>query len=377
MIEDIWIHDINEFKEIRNQWDRAIVESNGDNPFLLSEFVITWWEINYQEKKLCIYILKQNENIIAGFPLYIFKPPTLFSLKRIQQIGDDFANLTEPFSKLDIDLFENHFLKSLKKLKNWDTIDLPRIRSRFLEQYRKNNKVNKFKSLVFQESSNASIIIDMNSEDFLMTVSSNLRNNVRKARKKAEKIGSVKLMKMEAPNDIEKLIDDFFLFSIETRFDRGGRSEFTDIKKQDFTRQILLKYSSKGLLDAHVLYFGEIMAAISFGYRFQKGFKWIFTTYNPDLQKISPGHTLIFELINYCYKIGDPYFDTYGGGHVFYKKQWCNKFDSLYYFIIFNNTFSNIIFYVARTIKLKILKLYLGNQRIRHYYLSFFKKLKK
>ena len=375
-MESSWIHDLKDFLKIRDDWDLALETSEADNPFLLSEFIVTWWQINHQGNDLCIFILKNNEKIFAGFPLYISRNTTSsFGLKRIQQIGDNFANLTEPFSIVELDKFEFHFINSLKKLKNWEFLDLPRIRSGFFERYREKNKVAGLRMIVFKDNLNASIIIDRNSEDYLMTVSSNLRNNVRKARKKAKKLGEIVLNKIEAIKDIENLYNKFILFSIESRHNRGSSSEFIDKMKQEFTKKLLIRFSSKGLLDAHALFFGETLAAISFGFRYKKGFKWIFTSYNPDLHNISPGHTLIFELVNYCYQRGDSYFDTYAGGQVFYKKQWCNKFDSLYHFMIFNNNIKAILYFPFIKIRLKFLKFVLTNSRIHNYYFLLRKKL--
>ena len=340
-----WISDIEEFKTVRDEWDEALECSGADNPFLLSDLIISWWEVFGRNRKLSIFVLYNKGSIVGGFPLYIerlsFKKG---SLRRLQHIGNGYSNITEPFYLLDSNKFKKRFFTALKANPEWDLLYITRLRTDFIGfskgDLRQFDKVreNGVRVIISSHDQNAKITISQNAESYLMTCGKNLRNNVRKARKKAESIGKVVLVKIDDFEEINNLYDLHIEFSINSHAVRNRRSAFDDQRHREVAKKIISSFARRQYLDAHVLKFGDVISAVSFGYRFGDGLKWIFTSYNSQLSHTSPGHTLIYELIDYAYRNGDPYFDMYYGGNVFYKRQWCNKFHPLYDVKIFNST---------------------------------------
>ena len=43
-MKTIWLEDIESFKKISSDWDRALLFSGEDNPFLFSGFLLAWWK---------------------------------------------------------------------------------------------------------------------------------------------------------------------------------------------------------------------------------------------------------------------------------------------------------------------------------------------
>ena len=351
VMEIRWIKDIEEYKSIRDDWDKALEASNADNPFLLSDLIITWWEHFGDYKELRIFVLYEDGQIVGGFPLYVNRLPLKYmKLRCLQQIGDGFANVTEPFYVISSGEFKKYFYNGLKIIKAWNFLDLPRLGISARNYQFKNDG---FKVISVSPDTNPIIEIENDAESYIMSRGKNLRNNVRKARKKAKKIGDISLIKINNIPEIKTAYDNYIDYSVSSFSRRGKKSAYADKKISEFTLNLINAFALKNHIDAHILKFGDVTAAISFGYRFKKGFKWIFTSYNPELHNISPGHTLIFELINFSYKNNDPYYDMFAGGNVYYKQQWCNKFVPLYKVKIFNNNIQSNIGHILYKLYLK------------------------
>ena len=126
-----WITNINEFIKLKDDWDKALKTSKADRPYLLSDLIITWWDIYKKGKRLQIFILMNEQDVIvAGFPLYIMRSHIKKGgFRRIMQIGDGFANYTEPFYSIDVNLFRKFFIMAINELRGWEIIFLPSIKS--------------------------------------------------------------------------------------------------------------------------------------------------------------------------------------------------------------------------------------------------------
>mgnify|MGYP001168071453 CR=1 FL=1 len=341
-----WISKIEEFESVRDEWDDALKRSGADNPFLLSDLIISWWKFFGINKRLHIFVLYANGFIKGGIPLYCKEiKPNLrikgFShrgpkLRSLQHIGDDYANITEPFYIPNSELFMEKFLYGLSVLPKWDYCQLNRTKTNCFK-IRSSTLIKGREVTVLKRKTNTNpvILIKQNAEGYLKRRGKKLRQNVRYYKRKAEKYGPVSLNRSNDLSEMLSLFDKHVSFSINSRKDRN-KSIYLDNRHYETTKSIIKSFGSKGLLDVHELRFGNETAAISFGYRFGVGYKYIFPSFNPKFSHLSPGSTLIHELLENAYQRGDPYFDMYSG-NVFYKDQWCDTFLPLYEVRMFNS----------------------------------------
>jgi len=350
-----WITNINEFIKLKDDWDKALKTSKADRPYLLSDLIITWWDIYKKGKRLQIFILMNEQDVIvAGFPLYIMRSHIKKGgFRRIMQIGDGFANYTEPFYSIDVNLFRKFFIMAINELRGWEIIFLPSIKIDFIGIENEIYKSYEYDSLLDYDT-NAVINIYCDADTYLMSRGQNLRHNVKRYRAKAKAIGEISLLKINKVEEIVSFADLYIQFSIESRKKRGSKSSFEDSLKAEFLRKISKVFANQDRVDLHVLRFGEEIAAITFGWRYGDGYKYILTSYNPKLSHIHIGYILTYELLNYAYNNKDSYFDMFGGGGVFYKKDWCNSFSVLYNLILFNNSIFGAFAHQALKIKNRI-----------------------
>lgn len=347
-MESRWIEDINEFDKIKEDWDLGLELSKADNPFLLSDFIITWWEFLGKNHRLEIFVLFDNNEILAGFPLYIKK----FAFNKgflscLCQIGDSFANINEPFYRIDKKAFTRIFFQAVSYIKNWDYMHFINIKNKFLTYEVKSKTNNDTFFHCISDLNELNPLIEVQEEVDLMVkkYGKKLRRNINYYRKKLEQNGPVQLVEYDELSKIEDLCNQYIQFSKESRKKRGKLSSYENYDFEKCSIEIIKRFAVKGRVFAHLLKNDSEIIAIAFGYKYGTSYKWIFTSYNPNYELSSPGYTLIYELINYVYEKKLNYIDLYSGGEVFYKKQWANKFLPLIDLKIFNNNLLGIIIY--------------------------------
>ncbi len=341
-MENIWIEKIDEFLDIAPDWDEAVAASGEDNPFLLSDFIKTWWKYYSKNKKLLIFAVYDRGEIIAGIPLYL-KRKTF--QKIITHIGDLNANVTHFFSinkKLN---FVDSLMSSLEKRDDWDILVLDRVLSTHPTMRNLKETKSLFSGLyiyyLFDAGFNGIIDLTKGYGVILENLSTRLRRYLRKSKKEINENGELKLQRVSGASNVRSLFKTYRDLSIKAFRKRKNFSAFEDKNRSNFYEELLILFDQKNRLDAHKLTAKDATLGISFGYRFGKGFKWILTAFNPHYSQLRPGHLLIDALIQEAIHKGDPFFDMYYGGEVFYKQQWCTKLVSLKRLEICRKTFIN------------------------------------
>ncbi len=344
MIEHKWIEEIEEFEKMREEWDTALEASGTQNPFLLSYFIISWWKSHSKGLRLAIFLLLDNGSIIAGIPLCISKQ---FGRNIISHIGGCHANITHPFltdPKID---FVSYLIGALRSKRGWDVLTLDRVVDG-------NKLINDCKDMGLGGSkglkcniSEAGLdgIIDLSAgfDEIIKNIPKRLRRYLRSSKESVSEMGGLTLNRVTGAEEVRKLFAEFKGMSLKAFESRDGVSAFQDARCASFYGELLPLLDGKGMLDAHRLTAGPHTLAISFGYRFGPGFKWILTTFNPDHDKLRPGHLLIESLVTEAIAKKDPYFDMYYGGDVYYKQQWCNKMVPLKKIQIYRDNIFNIL----------------------------------
>ena len=357
------VEDIKDFQDIAGEWDEALIQSGENNPFLLSDFITSWWKYYSKNRKLRVFVIYDKEKITAGIPLYLERR----NLRRtITHIGGPDANVTQFFAKNSgINLIE-YLISSLEKREDWDILILDRVLSTNplikLIENSKSLGSDKFIYYIFDAGFNGIIDLTKGYNEVFQNISQRLKRYILKGKRDIGKTGELRLHKISGPSNVRSLFKTYRELSIKAFNIRNNTSVFKSEKRYMFFDELLTKFDKKNRLDAHMLTAGDHTLGISFGYRFGKGFKWILTTFNPDFYQLRPGHLLIEALINDSINRGDPYFDMYYGGEVFYKQQWCPNMIPLNRVEICRNNFFNKSLSLARN-SLKSNKVFMESAR--------------
>ena len=348
-----WVEEIGKFQEIRGEWDEAVIGSGAYNPFLLSDFIITWWKHFGGGRALRIFVVYDGQRITGGLPLYIRKGGCREAFARsLCYVGDHAANYTEP-------LYAGPEAEVLPMLKNslaakrdWDVLYLTDLRpeSRMLSECRGMGTDRRFSLRIFQDHMNWAIDLSMGQEKYLSAISSKLRRDLRAKRRHLESdLGELKLRAITGEAEVERHFDLYAEFSVNTFAERDKNSNFENRRYAGFFREFLVLMDRNRRLDAYALTAGDKILALGFGYRFGKGFNWVLTAYNPEHRYFRPGYLLIEELIKLVLSRGETCYNWYGYER-FYKSQWCNNRSPLYSLAIVRSSIRGRAYRALRSI---------------------------
>ncbi len=337
-----WIENIKDFQLIAEEWDSALFSSGSDNPFLLADFIITWWKHYCRNKRLMIFCVYENDRIIAGIPLY---EENKKFLKIVSYIGACAANVTHFLLKKSGFNAMECLISSLGTKKDWDILVLDRVLSNdtILEGVKNVSErySDKFFCDILDAGFEGKIDLTLGYKSVLNHLPNRLYRHLKSNKKRLSKIGELRLSRVGSTSNIVELFDEYRDLSIKSFNMRNDISAFKNRTFSNFFRELLVTFDKKTMLDAYRLALNDITLGIGFGYRFKKGFKWILSVFNPDFQQWRPGHLLIEALVQEAINNGDPYINMYYGGDLLYKRQWCAQLTPLKRIEIYKKNFIN------------------------------------
>lgn len=339
-----WIRDIAEFQHIAGAWDRALDQSGQWNPFLLSDFLMSWWHYYREGRELRMLLLYDQDRIIGGLPLYWSRQPLLPGvgrvLRRLSYLGDRAANYTEPLMGQLTEPLVPLIERALMELETWDVLHLTDVpgTSRLFAEWQRGGWSGRLGSLRLPDHQNWAIDLRMGQEAYWATMSKKLRRDLRSKRRHAEqRYGPVRLAPVHGAEDVTRLFALFVQYSRESFARRHRVSAHEDRCYSGFFCDFLLALERAHRLDAHALFAGDTVLAVSFGYRYGPGVNWALTAYNGACAYVRPGYLLIEELIAETLRRGQTRYNWYGYDR-FYKTQWCNEHTPLVQVFVFNRT---------------------------------------
>ncbi len=169
-----WIEDIREFKDIAKDWDDALIASGSGNPFLLSDFIITWWKHFYRGSALRIFFVHNGNKIAGGIPLCIKRGGPRYGFARmLSHIGGSAANYTEPlYSSLDAPVV-SLLREALSQRRDWDVFYLSDVRpeSKVLQESISSSGDKRFLFYLVQDHMNLAIDLSGGLDNYLASIS--------------------------------------------------------------------------------------------------------------------------------------------------------------------------------------------------------------
>lgn len=314
-----WITDIVEFRKISQDWDRLLIESNEDNPFLLSAFHITWWKYFSSDLSFRFLIFYENGRIIGGLPLVLDRRGNL------EFPGGVAANYTEPlYAVMNRHIIWAGILEALRESDDWRCFYLKRIRRSRFDMGMLDKKASLGKKIlcdIYPVEHTYLAKIPHDFHGFRDKLSQKLRYYVRRSEKEFAKLGKINLHAIKDPAELEAFLDKFFVFSRDSFKRRHSRSLFEDREYRSFFKELVKNFMEEGILDAQALRLDEKTIAIHFGYSLGKNMNYVFPAFDMDYADLNPGHLMIYKLFELGSKRKNSYFDFFSG-YSFYKKQW-------------------------------------------------------
>lgn len=322
-MEYCWIEDIEKFQEISREWDNAVIASGEDLPFLLSDFIITWWRHYHRDySRIMIFLVYENGVLIGGLPLCRNRRGYLEHPGRIA------ANYTEFFSSTDKDLVWKVFLGALTEIKDWRGLILTRIRSGSVNLAALKEAAALYEKRIFFDIRRygTSYLIDIPKSftEYISRLPKKLRYYIRRSESGFSKIGAIGLYSINDDAGIDGLIETYIGLSRKAFKGRHKDSAFDDERFCRFFKELIIKFRLNGYLDANALKLNDRIIAVHLGYSLRNNLNYVFTTFESDFADLNPGHLLIYKLLELGVVRGNSLFDMYTGDHL-YKRQWSGR----------------------------------------------------
>ncbi|MFH1791943.1 MAG: GNAT family N-acetyltransferase [Candidatus Omnitrophota bacterium] len=317
-----WIENIGDYEKIGAEWDRALFASGEDNPFLLSDFITTWWKHFGARLGLRIFAVYDGDRIVGGLPLCSNKAG------RFEHVGAINANYTEWLSTGDVSCLWAVLCEALSNRGDWRLIHLARYRKDKLwpDLSVLGGAAQKDKTLFDAFPGDKTYIVDIpgNFTGYDEHLPKKLRYYVRRSIKEFSGLGKVSLNALTEASETEKAAGLFMDFSRRSFGSRGMESAFDNSAYRAYFLELTAKMLKAGFLQAHTLKVNDRVAAIHFGFSIGNNLNYVFTTYDIDLAGLNPGHLLIYKLVEAGSLKGKKEFDMYPGRKL-YKEQWADR----------------------------------------------------
>jgi CelD/BcsL family acetyltransferase involved in cellulose biosynthesis len=341
----IWLENEQEFRKIAPQWDAALRQSGADNPFLLSDFLLTWSKHFKGKRDLRIVAIFNDSQLIGGLPLYIEKESEERVLRFPGAIDYGVANYTDLLlNGRSVRLVIDALFCALERRKDWKLIVLDRLYNPSVDIGLLRECLELHRLLIIRQIQFPTLSIDVpdSLEEHLQHSGRKLRRNVRRAYRLAEKQGVLSLEIYRGKEQIESLYTYYVELSKASYEVRGSKSTFVDSQLYSFFHDLLVKFDELGILDAYALKLDDEIIAIGFCYSMCNNLNYILTAFDIRFDDLSPGHLLISELLKRAIDKRAPVMNFYTGG-VFYKNNWTNRRERVFSLTIGRNTLGNRI----------------------------------
>lgn len=168
-------------------------------------------------------------------------------------------------------------------------------------------KMAKYRGIVLERCTSGSRAIHINSdwEEYYRSLSSRTRNNLRRARGRAEATGKVSIaIFCPEPHEIERHLTDAFRIEASGWKGRRGSALTSNTRLGDFIRSYAGRASKERLLRLCFLSVGEEAVAMQIGVEFADRFWLLKIGYDESWSRCSPGMLLTMEIVRYAFSKG-------------------------------------------------------------------------
>ena len=299
------IKDTDQFRELKSDWNQLVEHSIHPQPFLLWEWIFTWWEVYAKSSyELTIVAVYKDETLVALAPFYIDNSALLIK-GRLRMLGEGEAFKDEVVSHYpDIICLEahrepvvDHLVEYL--LQNESSWSFGQFRfmlgNSVLSDMQK-KLASHYDHYTVSSSQSYAIELPKTPEDYVASLSRSMRKQFRSRLNRMESSGELKILsahEFDDPHEALEILERLH----RARWEKQGVScIFDSIAFKTFHKTLLNRFLEQGIIDIRVMYHnGEAVAAVhnfNFNkrcYSYQSGFK------SQDDKRFSP--MVVFDIL--------------------------------------------------------------------------------
>lgn len=370
------VKNIERFKELKEDWNNLLEQSNSKSIFLTWEWLYYWWIHFGERKELFIILIKDKtvNKVLAIAPLCIekiklfnFVPIKKLKFLGTEKVCSDFLDFII-LPGLEDKVFSYILEYFNKNNRAWDVVEINDIEEDSISVTSLKNIVNgNYKILETEAHACPYLDLPANYELLLQCLSTKMRSNLKYQTKQLENKFKISYLVNCSQDRIEEKIDTLFLLHNErfrTRNGKSSKSSFSGDKIKKFHCDVALNFLLNGWLRLCFLnYNGESIASL-YTFKYKDRLFYYQSGINYRWSRWSPGTVLLGYSIRDSIKEGLKEFH-YLRGNEEYKAKWTKKSKNTNNIIIIKKNFIGNIYALLIQMKIFFKKLKMFNFRIK------------
>lgn len=358
------IRTIEQFEMLKTEWN-SIVENDPSYGICLTfEFMRLWWLL-FEEpnKKMCILVIKKNDNIIGIAPFikiyekFFGMPITKIEFLCMAQYADSPASFTP---SLDFLIKENHeeviyniFIHLVNKVKGWQFIRLNPIPANSITL----NLLEKITTEYNYKFINKEVFVTFNIklteswENYFTKLSKNLKRYLKVNERKLQQLGTIEYKIVTSYEEILQMFPH--ILEIEKRSWKWNRGvSINSVVYKDFYKRFAEVGGKLGWVQLWLLRLNDKYIAYDYNILYKNSLVALKGSYDKDYLNYSPSQLLIAEEIKHCYKDGIHNINDLWGQSVA-KERWKPTTEAFNEVFIFKNSlYSTILHFLFFSLSL-------------------------
>ena len=327
-MEALIIKNIKEFEGLQEDWDDLFERSQCKNIFLTFDWHYTWWKNLGGDDDLRIFCVYDQEKLVLIAPLMIKNKKLYNELQYIAYDCSDYEELLIDTNLKDKQVFVDFLMESIYVQKDWDIFRLQGIRQSSQTFSSVNN------ALLYRHKERLPCLkINGTYDQYSKTLRKKLIKDTERQISRLKKLGKFCYEDQDlTEKELSGVLDEFFKIHQLRTEEKGGKSLYSDEKRQKFFKEIALKFCKKGFLRLERLTVDNKMAAIHFGFVSEEHYYYYSPAFSNEFKQYSIGRILQMELIKYCFEHKFEVFDFMLGDEE-YKNQWTSDYEDIYFLL--------------------------------------------
>lgn len=351
MLEIEEVTEQSRWESLKDDWNRALRESESDSVFLTHEWLSTWWDHFGAGKELLVLVARDQGKIRGLAPLmrstrrYAGMP-----VRKVEFIGEKQANMLDfilgdgEASRAVAQAMISHILASSRKC----IIDLRNVPALSAVRKAASEAGAEDPSLLLREELCDTFRISLEGgwDDYLKTRKSHLRRNIRRVDRLLSEVGDIKADTFTRPADVQRVFKDVIGVDERNPGSEKGLSVAISSSDRVFYQDLVSRLgtgsgSHLSLLKVdgeHVAYeFSLVFKGVVFG---------IIKAYDMSFRRVSPGIGLSTRVLQNLFANGAREMDLYRGDHE-YKHRWATETRQLVRLMMFRRSpYSRLLFWL-------------------------------
>lgn len=344
------ITDSSQFEALEEDWRSLSAACPTSSVFNGFDWQWQWWQVYGHGAQLCILAAYDDEHLCALLPLYIrstqaLKVKDVRELRMIGSGGDtspDYLGLLYRESPDNADNSDASdevmatMIEAIAELKGWDVAhltdlyDLPEFNQNLQQALGKQARLTAASPIRY-------INLNNSFDEYLSSLSSNQRKQVRRRRRRFEEQGETRFYRW--PND--KSLDDAFheLVRLHNKRwnDKDASGSFNTPNYLSFHNRVMHALQERDELRLYCLEHNEQMIAIEYSYRWKDSIFSFQCGFDPIYSEYRPGQLLLNYSIEDACEEGISQYDLLKGDYD-YKQSAAKEQRQTYNLLAFRNT---------------------------------------